>query len=104
MIAIASDSMSPSYQRGDAIIFEKSEILSIKVGDILVFKNSKQIVTHRVVKIKEYDNKLYFYTKGDANNSIDAEPVEQENVLGVVRNIIRYIGYPTIMLNELIGR
>ncbi|MBQ6992491.1 MAG: signal peptidase I [Clostridia bacterium] len=102
MIAIASDSMFPSYQRGDAVIFEDVEVSNIKVGDILVFSNNNQVVTHRVAKIKESENKLYFYTKGDANNSLDVEPVKQENVLGIVRNGIKYIGYPTVIINEII--
>jgi len=102
MIAIASDSMFPSYQRGDAVIFEDVEVSTIKVGDILVFSNNEQVITHRVAKIKESENKLYFYTKGDANNSLDAEPVKQENVLGIIKNGIKYIGYPTVILNEII--
>lgn len=102
MIAIASDSMYPYYGRGDAVIFEKIEVSSVQVGDILVFKSNNQILTHRVVKIKENSGILYFYTKGDANNSNDTEPVEQENILGVVRNVIKYIGYPTVKMYELI--
>ena len=39
MIAIASNSMYPIYQRGDAVIFKKVEAASIKEGDILVFSN-----------------------------------------------------------------
>lgn len=100
MIAIASDSMYPIYQRGDAVIFEKVEVSSIKEGDILVFSNGNIIVTHRVVKIKESEGQLYFYTKGDANNAPDSEPVKKENALGIVRNTIKYIGYPTIIINE----
>ncbi|MBE5819708.1 MAG: signal peptidase I [Clostridiales bacterium] len=102
MIAIASDSMFPSYQRGDAVIFEKVEVSNVKVGDILVFSNNSQIITHRVAKIKESENKLYFYTKGDANNSLDVEPVKQDNVIGIVRKGIKYIGYPTVIINEMI--
>lgn len=102
IIAIASSSMSPSYKRGDAVIIEKTSVSIIKVGDIIAFNNNKQIVTHRVVKIKEDGNTMYFYTKGDANNSIDAEYVIQENVIGIVKNVIKYVGYPTIKLNEII--
>ena len=100
MIAIASDSMYPTYQRGDAIIFEEVEVSTINDGDILVFTANNQIVTHRVAKINENEGQLYFYTKGDANEALDAEPVTQENILGIVRNTIRYIGYPTVIINE----
>ena len=103
MIAIASNSMNPIYYRGDAVIYEKVEVSTIEVGDIIVFERNSRIITHRVIKIKEDSNILYFYTKGDANNATDAEPVKQEKVRGVVKNIVKYIGYPTIKINEMMG-
>ena len=101
LVAIASGSMYPSYQRGDAVIYEKVDSSSVKVGDILVFKSYGAIVTHRVVKIREESNKLYFYTKGDANDTNDSKPVKQEEAMGIVRNVIKYIGYPTVIFSDL---
>lgn len=103
MIAIASNSMNPIYYRGDAVIYEKVEISTIDVGDIIVFERSNRLITHRVVKIQEDSSKLYFYTKGDANNTNDEEPVQQEKVKGIVKSIVKYIGYPTIKINEMMG-
>lgn len=103
LIAIASNSMVPVYYRGDTIIFEKVKDLSdIKVGEILVFKNNNLIIAHRVVKIRDDSGKLSFYTQGDANNSVDSSPVSEENVLGVGKCVIKYIGYPTVLLNEFL--
>lgn len=104
MIAIASNSMTPIYERGDAIIFDKGEKDSIKIGDIIVFKKDDKIISHRVVKIKENSNKRYFYTKGDANLSNDEGQTTEDEILGVVKNVIKYIGYPTVWINELFGR
>ena len=101
LVAIASGSMYPSYQRGDAVIYEKIDSSLVRVGDILVFESGGSIVTHRVVKIREESNKLYFYTKGDANDTNDSKPVKQEEVRGVVRNVVKYIGYPTVMFSDL---
>lgn len=102
MIAIGSDSMNPIYYRGDAIIYEKVKPSKIKEGDILVFEYNHTVITHRVVNINLKDGVIYFQTKGDNNEKADLELVNEDNVLGKVRYIVKYIGYPTIWLNEKI--
>ncbi len=104
MIAIASNSMVPIYERGDAIIFEKIDNKYLENDDIIVFKKDNILVAHRIVKTKEVSSKLYFYTKGDANNAVDVEMVSEDEVLGVVRRVVKYIGYPTVWINELFRR
>ena len=100
MIAIGSDSMNPIYYRGDAIIYYKTAIDDIKEGDILVFQSADAVITHRVTRIIERGNKIFFQTKGDNNESVDSNFVDEENVLGTVKYIVKYIGYPTVWLNE----
>ena len=100
MIAIGSDSMNPIYYRGDAIIYEKKKVNQIKKGDILVFKQNQTVVTHRVQEIIEKDHQLFFQTKGDNNEKVDSVLVSQEDVLGIVQYVVKYIGYPTIWFNE----
>lgn len=101
MIAIGSDSMNPIYYLGDAVIYKKVEVDNIKEKDILVFEQKGVVITHRVKKIVEKGNLIYFQTKGDNNNSVDKILVSEEDVLGVVKYIVKYVGYPTIWLNEL---
>ena len=100
LIAIGSDSMNPIYYKGDAVIYERKKAEEIKEGDILVFSNNYQVITHRVTRIIEEGNTKYFQTKGDNNNSVDAELVPSTNVLGTVKYIVKYIGYPTVWFNE----
>lgn len=104
MIAIASNSMVPVYARGDAIIFEKIDKKLLQEDDIIVFKKDNILVAHRIINSKEVSSKHYFYTKGDANNSADAELVNEDDVLGIVRRVVKYIGFPTVWLNELFRR
>ena len=104
MIAIATNSMIPVYERGDAIIFEKIDKKYLQDDDIIVFKKDGKLVAHRIIKTKEDSSKLYFYTKGDANNAVDAELVSEDEVLGVVRRVVKYLGYPTVLVNELFRR
>lgn len=102
IIAIASNSMTPVFSRGDAVIYEKIDDPSkLKVGDILVFKHDNKIITHRITDIT-YKNKTYeIHTKGDKNKDIDNFTTSDKDVIGVVRQEIKYIGYPTLVINEL---
>ncbi len=101
MIAIASDSMNPVYYRGDAIIYEKEDASNIEEGDILVFEYENIVVTHRVIDISKVGNKIYFKTKGDNNENPDSELISEDKVHGKVKYIVKYIGYPTVILREM---
>ena len=100
IIAIASGSMEPIYYRGDAVVFEKMNAKDIKKGDILVFKNNGVVITHRVMDIIKKGKDIFFKTKGDNNESYDTDYVSSNNVLGKVKFVVKYIGYPTVLLND----
>ena len=104
IIAIVSNSMKPTYKRGDAVIIEKVLASEVNEGDILAFDIGTGIITHRVVKIK-YDKGVYtFITKGDNNETIDALDITNENVYGVVKYALNNAGYPTVWIHELFER
>lgn len=92
-IAILSNSMNPTFYKGDVVIYKQKE--NILPGDIIVFQYGSQIIVHRVVSINEY-----YTTKGDANNTVDYIKVQKEDIKGVYRFHIKYLGYPSIWLNE----
>ena len=99
IIAIASGSMQPIIYRGDAIIYKKINSLeNIKIGTVIAYKQDGMIVVHRVVGIDKNTNTIK--TKGDYNNTIDKYDIKQDDVLGIVVHNIKYIGFPTIWLNE----
>lgn len=72
-------------------------------GDILVFYKDRSIIAHRVKKIGVTKSGKIYYTKGDANQEIDLDYTIFEDVIGVVRSNVRFVGYPTVLFNELIG-
>ncbi len=104
LIAVASNSMVPMYSRGDAVIYEKVNVESLEVGDILAFKKDDIIVTHRIVKIWKRGDQYFFTTKGDNNNGNDSYMPKEADVLGRVRLSFKYIGYPTVLINEFFGK
>lgn len=101
-VAIASGSMKPNISRGDIVIIDqKYEFKNIKKDEVLAYKYKDVIVVHRVNKIINKNNKYYFYTKGDANNSPDNYVVKEEDIIGVVNTKISYLGLPTVWLSEI---
>ena len=105
MVAIASGSMEPVFYRGDAVIYKKAVASDIEVGDILAFKKGHQLVTHRIISITKGANDQYdIITKGDNNNTADAYVVQKDDVLGVIKYSVKYVGYPTLWINKLIER
>lgn len=98
MLGIGSESMSPKLNKGDAVIIHKiKNKKDIEIGDIIVYEDNGKRVIHRLVDIK---NKKYYYTKGDANNSIDNVSLKFDDILGVVEMKIPVIAYPSIWLAE----
>lgn len=101
MIAIASGSMSPTFDRGDAVIYDKAA--ELEEGKILAFEYEGRIVTHRIIKVTDTGSEKTYYTKGDANDTSDNYSVTQDSALGEVKYVVKYIGIPTVWFNETIG-
>lgn len=104
LIAVATDSMNNVFYRGDALLLEYKNANEIEIGDVLAFYHGKTIITHRVIGIESKNNKRYFNTKGDANNTADGYITKEEDVIGKVGFVIKYLGFPTIWTKELIER
>lgn len=106
-VAVLSGSMSPTFNRGDAVVIQKltkAEKNELKEGDIIQFTSGSKFVVHRIVKIgnDEYGNKT-FTTKGDHNNGNDTYPVGIDQVVGKVSFVIPYIGYPSVWLSGMVS-
>ena len=106
-IAVLSGSMSPTFNRGDAVVVNKlttREKDELKKGDIIQFVSGTKYVVHRIVDITNdnYGNKQ-FITKGDHNNAVDVGKVALEDVKGKVSFVIPLIGYPSVWLSGAIS-
>lgn len=103
-VAIASGSMNPTFDRGSVVIIKKidEDYSNLKIGDIVAYKYENRIIAHRIAKITGVDGTRYFYTKGDANNSLDNYVVREDMIMGTISIYIPFIGYPTVLINELL--
>ena len=99
MLIIASPSMTGAIEAGDAIIIKKSD--SYAVGDVITYFPADEnfSVTHRIVRM-EGDK---FYTKGDANQSEDPDPVLIDQIAGKVAVKLDKVGYFIEWLKSPIG-
>ncbi|MBQ2923315.1 MAG: signal peptidase I [Tyzzerella sp.] len=90
---VISGSMEPEYSVGDLIYVKKVNTKDIKVGMPITFVLNEDLVvaTHRVIEIDAANQ--YFYTKGDANETVDSAPVHFNNVIGVPQFSIPLLGY-----------
>lgn len=102
---IGSGSMSPTIEVGDAIIIDKSyqkHLDKLKKGDILVFQIHNIMYTHRITDIKQVNGTYSIFTKGDRKGQAqDTWTVTNDDVVGVVKMKIPFIGKPSVWLNQI---
>ena len=95
--SVISPSMQPAYNVGDLVYVKGYDIEDIpenvKVGDAITFvlDENLTVATHRVVAIDLESS--HFTTKGDANDTPDANPVHFKNLVGKVVFKIPLLGY-----------
>ncbi len=101
LLVVASESMTGSIEKGDAIIYEEYDSQVIKEGQVIVFNKNNSIYIHRVSKIEKINGEVRYTTKGDANDADDTGFITDANVIGLTDFTINYIGFPTIWVREI---
>lgn len=86
---IVTGSMEPTIPVGAAVLVHKNTDGNYEIGDVITFQSTNSQIagqpnTHRIIDKTDMDGKYWYATKGDANNSPDAEPVSQDSVYGKV--------------------
>jgi signal peptidase I len=101
LMSVQSGSMVPSFSRGDLVAVKKVPVAELKLGDVITFanpKNTKQTITHRIVK----HEKGLLQTKGDANPSED-QPISSSYIVGRVDHVVPFLGYGIDLVKQPIG-
>ncbi|MCI9110380.1 MAG: signal peptidase I [Bacilli bacterium] len=106
-VAVLSGSMSPTFDRGDAVVIRKltdAEKNELKKDDVIQFTSGSKFVVHRIVDIDndQYGNRI-FVTKGDHNNGVDVDKVGYDQIVGKVSFVVKYIGYPSVWLSGMVS-
>ncbi len=83
---VLTGSMSGSIEVNDIVITHRQD--SYAVGDVITFDAGGSSATHRIIAADDEG----YHTKGDANNTADMMPTEQDAVIGKVILVIPRIG------------
>ena len=101
-LVIATESMTGEINKGDMILYERYDGQPIREGQVIVFLHNNDKIVHRVARIENIGGVTRYYTKGDANNEEDLGYRLEEDIFGLTDFKISYIGYPTLLLRELL--
>ncbi len=83
---VVSGSMSPTLNVGDMVIYQVQD--QYAVDDIIIFQQGDYFVTHRIVG----EDDGWFITKGDYNNTTDADPLNPADIHGKMVVVIPNVG------------
>lgn len=105
ILVIGSESMTGTVNKGDSIIYKKyDENNSIELEDIVVINKDDIQVVHRVIEVKNVNGEIRYTTKGDANQDSDDGYITQNDIVGIYKFKIAYIGYPSLWLRDIFSK
>lgn len=108
---VLSGSMETDIKKGDLIITKVTDPKSLKVKDIIAFRDAEgTVTTHRIIEVVDRDGKTMFITKGDNNSSQDQNMVELDDVEGIyvtripgVGSMLNSLSEPTTIIIVILG-
>ena len=107
VFVIEGGSMAPSVPAGALVIAERIAPEKLDPGQVITFRRASapdSPVTHRVVRIEETETGVAIWTKGDANDVGDAEPLRGSEPISLVRVSLPLAGYVLAFLRTLPGQ
>ncbi len=96
-LTVLSGSMEPVYSPGDLVVVRPTPAEEVGIGEILTYQlrsGEPDLVTHRVIsRSSSTTGETTFLTQGDANDTIDEQPVREVQVVGTVWYTIPWLGW-----------
>jgi signal peptidase len=89
---VEGHSMDPTIVQGDLAIIQPVSIATIRVGDMIVYKDGSIDVIHRVIRIQGSGTNEALTVKGDNNNFPDPVHVTGDLLVGKVDAVVLYLG------------
>jgi signal peptidase I len=100
-------SMWPFLKEGSKLIIKNVSVLSLKVGDIILYRANNQQICHRLIKKIKNKGGYLLYIRGD--NSLSSPEIINEDaylgkVIGVLKNgkIVTFRGIRPYLINRVI--
>ena len=70
-LRLSGFSMFPFLKEGDVALIKKVEIHTLKLGDVIVFKQDQKMIAHRLMEINKNGAHYTLTTKGDTSKQND---------------------------------
>ena len=103
-LIVQSGSMEVQIHTGDVVVVKGVDVSTLKAGDIVAFKSGDVVVTHRIAQVETSESgETVYITKGDANNTVDQNPVTQSQIVGIYLFRIGEIGDLAMFMQTPIG-
>lgn len=105
---IATPSMEPSLKVGDIIVSKNvKDVSKLEVHDVITYKGevgsyNGKLITHELIKIIEEDGKYTFITKGTKEGATVDPEVSEDQVLSVMLFEVPLLGKLITLLNNKI--
>jgi signal peptidase I len=77
-------SMEPALQQGDLVLYRAAPFLSVREGQVIIFRRGPDYVAHRAIRLTADG----WITKGDSNRHADAWTVTHDNFVGIALGVI----------------
>lgn len=81
-LKMQGNSMFPTIKSSEFTVIEPIDLTTLKVGQVIVFKDGKRWVAHRLIQKKNER----FITQGDSMISPDL-PIEKHQLIGTVKSV-----------------
>jgi len=91
LFVIQSGSMEPSIETASLILSVPRE--NYTKGEVISFNSKGRVVTHRIARVDVKNGTPMYFTKGDANEDLDAGLVYSEDIVGSVMLVVPKVGY-----------
>jgi len=103
LMVVQSGSMEPAIKTGSVVAVMPSD--SYQINEVITFsgKDKNKSTTHRIADMEVISGKIYYITKGDANNAEDTDKVSRDKVIGKVLFSVPYAGYAVAAAKEPLG-
>lgn len=108
---VLSGSMEGKILKGDLIITKIIDPETLKINDIIAFRDAQgTVTTHRIIDEVDRNGERYFITKGDNNNTQDQNLVSLQDVEGIyvlrvpgVGSMMKSLSEPTTIMILVLG-
>lgn len=99
---VLTGSMQPNLPPGTLVVVRPADPEEIGIGDVITYQlesGEAAVVTHRVEEIRQsLGGEISYLTKGDANDTVDQEPVLPVQIRGELWYAVPYLGHVSELL------